>query len=80
MSAGERINANELEKTSFAVSDFEDFPGPETRMCFVITHKEIIFYCYGFVAVRLRRREKISELKCYFGAYLPSGGEETGLS
>lgn len=27
MSAGERINANELEKTSFPVSDFEDFPG-----------------------------------------------------
>lgn len=57
MSAGERINANELEKTAFPVSDFEDFPGPETRMSFVITHKKIIFYCYGFVAVRKTRKD-----------------------
>lgn len=81
MSAGERINANELEKTfPFPVTDFED-SRPQTRMCFVITHKKIIFYCYGFVAVLVvYTKRKISELKCYFGAYLLSGGEETGPS
>lgn len=79
MSAGERINANELEKTdsSFPVTALKL---PHSHVVRDNTQENnflLLWLCGPSLCIR---REKISELKCYFGAYLPFLRVETGLS